>query len=360
VKVERLARRRGSVLAKRSTFRPQSEVVGRSSTGTTPAEGPPAFRRDTGRMAEGGSRVRRRGRAWVPLAHGVHRPAQVADVFEAELQAWAEKLPASAVFTGLTAARIWGMWLPPLPAGMPVFAATRTDAARSRRAQVCLTRHPRLPEYVRLGDLRVATPPETLLACARHVGLLDLVVLADSALHARYCSLRQLTETASARRRGAPLLRQALRWCDELSESAWETLLRVLLTSAEVPVESQAVIRDATGAFVARGDLLIKGTRTLMEYDGSGHLEREQYARDRRRDSRLVAAGCVRHGYVARHLTREPEVVLQDADRALGRPHDPARLRPWRALLTASLFGQGKWSVWPGAAGRSWPNAPLR
>jgi hypothetical protein len=68
---------------------------------------------------------------------------------------------------------------------------------------------------------------ETLLACARDLGLIDLVVLLDCVLHLRLVDRDELERVASQHRRGAPALRRALLLADGRSESPWETILRL-------------------------------------------------------------------------------------------------------------------------------------
>lgn len=272
------------------------------------------------------------------LDRGVYRRADALDPLHDELEAWLERLPARAVLTGLTAARVWELWLPPLPDDLPVFAAVPVGATHSRRAGVRVSRHPVVPRHRIVGGLPTASVPATLLACARVLSLLDLVVLVDSALHRRLCTRAELEEAAATGLPGAPLLRRALGWSDERAESAWEVLLRVLHRVCDVPVTPQVEIRDADGAFVARVDLLVDGTATAQEYDGADHLERRQYGRDRRRDSRLAGAGYVRHAWVKEEVLTRPVAILREADRAIGRAHDPRRVRAWQALLDASLF----------------------
>ena len=58
---------------------------------------------------------------------------------------------------------------------------------------------------------------------------------------------------------------------DARSESAWESIMRVLHQAAEIPVTQQQEIFDERGRFVARVDLRIDGTRRIHEYDGAGH-----------------------------------------------------------------------------------------
>ncbi|GAB2986431.1 hypothetical protein [Nocardioides montaniterrae] len=284
--------------------------------------------------------MRTRGACWEVIGHGVAIRAGLEGEqrFLAELKAWAETLPASCCFTGLTAARLYRLWLPPLPASMPSFIAMPADRQTRRSGSLVVCRHtPMIPSEVRRG-LRVATVPETLLACAREVSLLDLVVLVDSALHLGRCSLADLEGIARCRRRGAPRLREALRWCDRRSESPWETLLRVLLRSCDIPVVPQAEARDRDGRFVARADLLVAGTRTLEEYDGAHHRDARTYARDRRRDSDLMANGFVRHGWVAREVVHDGWRIYVTACRALGREPDFRALETWKRLLAASRF----------------------
>ncbi len=172
--------------------------------------------------------------------------------------------------------------------GPPVFADAVQGGTWPRRAGLKVTRHPDAVASTELGGLRLATPAETVLACARDLGLLDLVVVIDAALHLDACTPSDLREAAVRRRRGAPLLRRALVLADGRSESPYESLLRVLHLVCDVPVVPQYEVRDSTGALVARGDLRIAGTTTLHEYDGSDHLLRPRQRRDLRRERRSV------------------------------------------------------------------------
>ncbi|ADG75697.1 conserved hypothetical protein [Cellulomonas flavigena DSM 20109] len=188
-----------------------------------------------------------------------------------------------------------------------------------------------------LDGLRVAAPAATLLACARDLGLLDMVVLVDSALRTG-CTAEEIARTAAPYRSGAPLLRRALELADGRSESPWETLLRVLHVSVGVQVVPQHTVRTTDGTFVARGDLWLPSTRVLHEYDGGVHRSSRVHTNDLRRDRALTAAGWTRRGYVAADLCREPVAVLRDIDDALGRPHRPEGVRPWIRLLSGSTL----------------------
>ena len=176
-----------------------------------------------------------------------------------------------------------------------------------------------------LDGLRVARPAEILLSAAHDLGLLDVVVLVDVALH-RHCTLPELWAAANRCRRGAPRLRMALRYADGRAESLWESVLRVLHQACDVPVELQCVIPDDAGSF--RVDLRVVGTRRLVEYDGADHRYRERHGKDLARERAFHRLGWQRYGYTSPVLLYHGLAVLRDADEALAREHDPTRIRP--------------------------------
>jgi hypothetical protein len=192
------------------------------------------------------------------------------------------------------------------------------------------------PELVE--GVRVAPLPEVLLACSRDLGLLDLVVLFDSAVRSGRCQPEEIAEVAAPRRRGGPALRAALPFADARSESPWESLLRMFHVLCDVPVEPQFEVYDERGVFVARGDLRIGGTRTLHEYDGAVHRDRRAHVKDLARERGLANSGWTRRGYTSGDLLGRSRVMLREADAALGRAHDPRRLDPWLDALRESMF----------------------
>lgn len=283
---------------------------------------------------------RPRGRTWHHVGYGVYRrgaPA-VGGGRLADLHAWQQVLAPEGFFTHLTAAEALGLWLPPLPEGMPVCVSLPQGTDRPRRAGMRVTRLSRTVPPILLDGLRVAPPAEVILACARDLGLLDLVVLIDSALRAGWCTVEDLRAVAAPRRRGAPALRIALAMADARSESPWESLLRLFHFVCDVEVEPQFEVRDEHGAFVARGDLWLRGTTTLHEYDGAVHRDRRTHVNDLARDRRLAGLGWTRRGYTAVDLLDRARQMLREADAALGRAHVPSRLDRWWALLDESLF----------------------
>ncbi len=219
-----------------------------------------------------------------------------------------------------------------------MFASMSTAESRRQREGLHVCRHLELAEVLVHDDLRLDPPVEALLACARDLGLLDLVVLLDSALHEGWVTVHDVRAATLRRRRGVPVLRQALTLADGRAESAWETLLRVLHVCCDVPVEPQHVLRDEHGTFLGRADLWIRGTNALHEYDGSHHLTRQQQRLDLRRARRLGNDAWLRRGYTSNDVLQQAVNVLRDADLSLGREHRPSRIRSWHALLRDSLF----------------------
>jgi len=280
------------------------------------------------------ARGRRPGVAWTTVGRGLHtrEPSPAG-----RLRAWSQILRPGAAFTHLTGAAVRGWWLPPLPDELPVWVVQHKAQHASTRPGLIAIRQRGIPPSELVDGLRVATPAEILVTCARDLGLLDLVVLADAALHVGDVTLDELRAVAREHRRGAPALRRALPLADGRSESAWETLLRMLHVVCGIDVEPQKELW-ANGGFVARADLWLVGTRTIHEYDGVDHRGPAQQRKDLKRDRRLTKAGIERRGYTAVEVVAQPLSILRDADAAVGRPHDPQRIQAWYSLLRESLF----------------------
>lgn len=253
------------------------------------------------------------------------------------LHSWLTVLPPSAAFSHLTAAGLHGWWLPRLPPGIPAIVDQGSGDHRTRRPGIRVTRTTPPTRTVRVDGLPVTDAATTLLTCARDLALLDLVVVVDCALRSS-CTPEEVRDVCVPRRRGVVMLRRALELADARSESPWESVLRVMHVALEAPVVPQHEVRDATGAFVARADLWLSGTRTIHEYDGAVHRDAAQHAADLRRDRALTSAGWTRRGYSAGDVCERPLDMLREIDAALDRRHRPERLRPWLTLLTDSTL----------------------
>lgn len=260
--------------------------------------------------------------------------------FERELRAYLLVLPPSAVFTHLTAARLLGWQLPKLPEQIPVFVAVDQEARRPRRHGLIVSRLVRERRPNRRVGLPVEAAEEVLLRSARDLGLLDLVVLVDSALRCGDLDPRRMEELLASGRPGVRMLREAWRRATGRAESGGETLLQQFHVVLEVPFTAQAEIHDDRGRFLGRADLLVAGTTMLHEYDGAHHRDQRQHRSDLRRDRRLTDADYTRRGFVLDDLINHASVVMHEIDRALGRPHDLRRLWRWQALVANSLYSE--------------------
>lgn len=271
------------------------------------------------------------------MARGVHIATPEPDLAQ-RLLGVSAVLPDSAVVTHLTAAALRGWWLP-APVPHPVFTAVAERERHPQRVGLKVVRLAAPPEVDRCDGVRVATPAETLLACATDLDVLDLVPLGDSALRLGHCTVDDLWAATRARRRGTPMLRTVLPLLDARSESAWESVLRVLHRVADVEVEPQHEVRAGDGSFVARADLWLVGTRRIHEYDGADHRDPQTHRADLARERRLVDERWERCGYTSREVLRRGGEIIAAADAALRRPWVPARLDAWRALVSRSLYG---------------------
>jgi very-short-patch-repair endonuclease len=194
------------------------------------------------------------------------------------------------VLSHRTAAVVLGMDLIEEPAGIEV-----TVADRRRRPPEPVTCHrARLSpvEVQMVGALRVTSPMRTIVDLSRRLPRHEAMVAADSALRSGLVSMADLQEhAAGARGPGSGRVQAVARGIDSASESALETLLRVLMHDAGLCPRSQVRIGDATGT-VARVDFLFPAERVVVEADGFAfHSSRESLRNDVRRANALQEMG---------------------------------------------------------------------
>ena len=199
-----------------------------------------------------------------------------------------------------------------------------------------------LARFEQLGDLPIVEPADCLLEMALDLSVVDLVPMIDVALGTNACTHDDLTALARSRRRGARNLRRALRLSDPRSESAWESLLRLVhVVSGIADVVPQHVVLDDSGLEVARADLWLAGTRRIHEYDGADHRTPEQHRKDLAREKALSRIAFARFGYTAAEIVHRPGRIIADAEDAFGLPRDPVRRRRWHAAAADSTLTAG-------------------
>lgn len=276
------------------------------------------------------------------VSHGVYRPITHGTDFEefrADLHAWLLVMPEGSAFTHLTAARLRGWQVPNLPSQIPVFAAVHAGTRRPRRPGLLFSRLVGDSEVEVRHGLPVERAEEILLRAARDLGTADLVVMIDSAIRLGDVDVRRMERLLASRRPGVRALRTAWQLADGRAESGGETLLRVFHVASGIVVEPQVELVDDDGHRLGRADLLLVGTREVHEYDGAHHRDGRQHRIDLRRE-RALGTAYRRRGFTLDDLLNHPAAVMHELDRVLDRPHDPARLRRWRALIANSTYSE--------------------
>jgi hypothetical protein len=261
-----------------------------------------------------------------------------------DLRAYLLVLPESAVFTHLTAARLRGWDLPKLPEAVPVWAAVAQRDPRPRRNGLICSRlvdhNTRTSKPDVIEGLPVEKAEEILLRAARDLGLLDLLILLESALHHDDIDIERMAAILDSGRPGVRMLREAWRRATGKCDSPGETLLQQFHKVIKVPFKPQAELFDKAGRFVGQADLLVTGTAFVHEYDGEYHRGKAQQRTDLRRGRGIADTSYTRKGFTLDDLLNHPLVVMHEIDRSLGRPHDPSRIDEWRRLVGNSFYDE--------------------
>jgi hypothetical protein len=204
--------------------------------------------------------------------------ADVADL----AAAYATRMPPAQYFSHWTAAVLLGLRLPEgrVPTSLDVSVPSPRRAPRLRgvrgHEQLPSARTRTLP-----SGLRVSDPVETWCHLAAELSLDELIIMGDG-LVSRQAPLASLAELTAAvagwgARRGAPLLRRALPEIRCRTDSARETILRLLIVRAGLPEpEVNLVICNSFGVVIGLGDLGYQKYRVLLEYDGGQHRADER------------------------------------------------------------------------------------
>lgn len=251
-----------------------------------------------------------------------------------------EVLPPDAVFSGITAAALHGWWLPRRPEFIDV--TVPAGAPRVRRAGVwCHQSDIADNEQVTRNGLVVTNAARTLLDLAARHSLVDLVVLADSALRCGHLSTAKLLGVADAAYavRGIRTFRRMTKLTDHRSESPMETLMRLSIVLSGLPAPTpQAILRDADGGWLAQVDLLGADGRSVFEFDGADHNNPDRHASDVTRWRLLSTEGFGVHPYTQRELLWRPHQIPLDYREALVLPAHIGDIDKWLAEFRLSSF----------------------
>lgn len=250
---------------------------------------------------------RLRTKAWRRIAPRTYLVAGHEATAELKIAAAARRLPPSAVFSGFTAAWLFGLDVEPcdpieitIPPPTPVSA--RVGMRVRRRA---------LPETDagRARGYRVTSISRTLYDLCRGLDVTEAVVLLDAALHRRLISMNRLRDHG-----------RFVQWLEHVepkAESPMETRLRMRLVLDGLPrPEAQVPIYDSRGRFVGRPDLYYREQRLGLEYDGATH--KTSLAHDNRRQNALLEAGVRLLRFTAADVLSTPQELVRLVRSELG------------------------------------------
>lgn len=274
-----------------------------------------------------------------PRFRRLYRGTYVADGARVDLRTWISAarllLPPDAAVSHLTAARLFGFGLPD---DGDVEFSTNTRHPRRIPGVVLHRRrgtlHPR-----EVAGLPVLGPDRTFVDLALRLRLPELVAFGDHLVHRGLTTIDTLLWYVDSRhldgvrraRRVAPLVRAG-------AESPPETVVRLMLRFARLPEpEVNGVITDESGQFLARGDLVYRLWRVVVEYDGMHHA-RDLRTRqpDIRRRELLEATGWTVIVITAADLGRPASVPARVFD-ALAQ-HGYSGPQPTQSLLWTHWF----------------------
>ena len=181
----------------------------------------------------------------------------------------------------------------------PISIQLGSDVGRAGTAQIRYVRD-RLPvdHQQTAHGLAVTTPFRTAFDGARWAGdLVEAVVFVDQVAHALNLDIAAFAEWCARQGKwpGASQLRQAVHWADALTESPWESRLRMFyVETARLPrpLVNQPIF-DLDGRFVAKPDLFDPEAGLATEFDGQDHRGRRQHRADNIREEKLEGVNLV-------------------------------------------------------------------
>lgn len=210
--------------------------------------------------------------------------------------AYATKMPPTHYFSHSTAAILHDMRLPRFIQELNelhVSASPESWPPQGRR----IRGHVGSVDPVKLRGLQLVPAVVALCQLSTILELDDLIIAADGLVERQnpVTSMGDLRLAVAGRQgaRGYRNLLAALLHVRERTDSARETMLRLLIVRAGLPEPMiNAPIRSRTGQVVAHADLAYPEYNLVLEYDGDQHrTERSQYYLDIDRLERITREG---------------------------------------------------------------------
>jgi hypothetical protein len=240
---------------------------------------------------------------------------------ESLARAYSPLLGPNRYFSHLTAAQLLGLGMPEHFVAASIHVTSIFPTRAVRRPQVTGHQAQR-SECTVVNGFRVSTALGAWLECAEYLGVDDLVVMGDSLVRRRspFTTIDDLRAAAASfrGRRGARAIRAAAPLIRQNTDSARETILRLVLGRAGFPeVEVNGIIVNSFGQTIAHGDLVYRAYRTILEYEGDHHrTDERQFNIDIERLDELAEERW-RVIRVSKELLRKRATLLGKVDTAL-------------------------------------------
>jgi hypothetical protein len=230
-----------------------------------------------------------RGSHVVQVHRGVWRLAATELTFDLRVRAGVLALPPHAALSHVSSLRWMGISVGrELPIHFSVHAPTQT------RSDIVLHRR---QGRISPKDVRgVATlgPDRSFVDSATLLGLRDLVRAGDALVRNGLTTTGTLIDyTVMSHLDGVVRAREAALLVRDRVDSPRETDVRLLLTCAGLPEPQVNVdVHDDHGTWLAKGDLVLRPWRIIVEHDGWHHeRDADQRQKDHLRRERIEAAG---------------------------------------------------------------------
>jgi hypothetical protein len=147
-----------------------------------------------------------------------------------------------------------------------------------------------------IDGMRITTPARTAVDLACRYPIDTAVIAIDSLARATRLKVPDI-ESAAGRHPGRHGLKRALtaiELVDPGAESPPETRLRLLVVRAGYPPpETQLVVYNEYGAFIAEVDMGWRDRKIAVQYEGGHHRTPEQFAKDIRITREMMEAGWI-------------------------------------------------------------------
>lgn len=222
-------------------------------------------------------------------------------------------------FSHATALALYGATVPPREERALHVSVHRPSSPPRTRGVSGHRLQQRDPDVHLLGELPVEAPERAWVQASRDWTTDELVVAADHLVRRDrpLTTIRALT--AEALRMRGDVLGEPLSLVREGSESARETLLRLVLVRAGLPEpELNVPLRDTQGRTIARLDEAFPAYRVAVEYDGRQHaFSVSQFRRDADRWDAIRDAGWHLVRILDHHLSPDPGIAVAKVRAAL-------------------------------------------